>query len=148
MAKKVADTTALALDVLKRARTHGLPPRLGPQDPELPICVALVESGHLDGWVTVKEATVCAVLDARITPLGEEFLEQFDGILKEPLWRTLRRPTWLVAGTALVLGLLILLVSACQGGNSRLIEFSLEKSHPPHQSTPRIFGVCGLPPVE
>lgn len=149
MAKTVPDTTELALEVLKRARASGLPPRIGPENPELPIYVALVESGHLDGWVTEIETKVCAVLDARVTPLGEEFVDQFEGILRDPLWHTLRRPAWLVAGMALALGLLLILVSACQGGNSRVVEISSETTHRPCGSSPlQIFGVCGLPPVE
>ena len=145
MAKKIHDLNERRLDVLRRASKRKLPARIGPRNPELSLCAQLVDSGHLDGWITIQGRKPSAVLDARITTLGEEYLEQFAHHSKPSLWKSSRR-NWsrLLVGTALVLGLIAVLISVCKGRETQ----TAESRHNPNLSEQRLFGVCGMPPVE
>jgi hypothetical protein len=138
--------------VLKRASQPWRPARITERNPTLPIYAALVDSGHLDGWVIVDaEGRWRAVLDPRITELGREYLEQFwdDSVKERPLMKigkVLGR-----VGVSFALILVLVAFSKTRDGRARGKESSAK---PPPEivtqigSSFRPCGVCGLPPLE
>jgi hypothetical protein len=151
MGKKILKAENERLQLLKRASQKGLPARIGPRNPELSVCAELVDSGHLDGWVIVEDQKLREILHANITPLGEEYLEQFNGVQNNSLWNPApRSPSRLLVGLGLLLTVVLLLISVCQGRDGQIVDAPSEPTTYQHSafSSPRLFGVCGAPPVE
>ena len=69
---------ATTLNILDRAERRELRPTLNFQNPEMMICAELIDSGHLDGCVTLDNNGIPKkVSEACITASGKEFLGQF-----------------------------------------------------------------------
>jgi len=79
MTNEAFNPQKLKLHVLRRASEGRLPLLLGPGGSEVLICSELTDSGHLQAWITPGiDGKPCMVLDARITSLGEKYLEEFE----------------------------------------------------------------------
>ena len=161
MAKQIGDLNEMELRVLRRASRQRLPARIGPGNSDLLICAELVESGHLDGWVTVgANGEPQTVVDARITFEGEEYLEQFEEInIPNPpvLHHSVLRPRQLLGGLVSLFVFMVVVFSVNKTketpaqAEERGIAQQLHEigAHPQNNASSKtVFGVCGIPPIE
>jgi len=147
------------LGVLIRAGKRRLPARISEGDSELYICAELIDSGYLDGWVTLdRYGEPTAVLDARITPLGVEYLEQFEeSSFSQPSAFSrinldqLHPRQWLRGvGAFVVLVTILFFVGKSKDNFANANENGLGSApaQPTTLSAKISFGVCGMPPVD
>lgn len=147
------------LEVLRRASRRRPPARIGAKHPELSIYAELVDTEHLDGWVTIgADGKPLNVLNARITCEGEEYLEQFDEstVPATVVLSALFRPRQLLGGLGSACALMVVLFFGfkMRENPAHAEEKSaepLQEIIAPRQTSPSVetfFGVCGIPPVK
>ena len=155
MAKKICDAKD-QLRVLRLASRRGLPARITRKSPDLLIYAELVDSGHLDGWVTLgSDSQPVTVLNAAITPLGWEYLDEFEEIhvpthlASRPSSRLRRLPAaqWFRGLGAFVVLVTILFLACKYEDSGRGNEGDSAAHKQTGRSSPMFYGVCGMPPV-
>lgn len=165
MVVRVANLDNARLRILSHARCCRLPNKITETDRELKIYADLVESGLLDGWITVgRTGEPLKVVSLKITPDGEDFLEDHGEpeVLAPVLTKDNCSLVGCVAGYLLVLSLFVVIQCGAQfkgvtkhGDDSNfahsqeltgLDDFQkhFQKSH----FADCTFGVCGIPPSE
>lgn len=106
------ETARQARTILTAARYRHLRRQAGPEGSTIFSCMELIDSGQLEGWVTLgADGTPLKITDVRITALGREYLEMFEDEIpcSPPLFQ--RQVFWLAKGcavAALLVGLIAL----------------------------------------
>ncbi|MEO5804562.1 MAG: hypothetical protein ABIR24_13630 [Verrucomicrobiota bacterium] len=106
-----SETACQARIVLTQARRRRLYRKLSVEDSVMNVCAELVDTGHLDGWVTLgSDGRPCKVIDIRVTSLGQEYLEGFKDEVACPISLIPEQVLWLVKGVAVAVLFMCLLL--------------------------------------
>src|SRR5437868_4529185 len=95
------ETARQARLFLTQARHHRLRRQLSVEDSKIFVCAELIDSGHLDGWVTLgADGKPHRITSIQITASGREYLESFEDEMVYPNSLFSKQALWLLKGVA------------------------------------------------